>query len=194
MPSKVLWTPHQIDTDLFHPGEKDPSMVLFVGRDSPEKNVWALMSAVAGLGWAQLHLVGGHHVPVSTQQSPSSYITRYGWRDQTFVAGLMSRAAFFVLPSLYEQSSKVLLEAMASGCSVIATLEASRGVITEGVTGYHCDPDADGIREALELAYQDPKAEQVRREAREYILRYHRKKSSDPAFSACVGMETCGKE
>ena len=156
--TKILLSPHRIDTDLFRPAQKVPGMVLFVGRLSPEKRVSSLIEAVRSLPWAHLHLVGDgpERGPLGALTlSLRVAVTWHCFLPQREVAALMAQAPYFVLASRYEQASKVLLEAMASGCMVIATPEASRGVLTDGQNGYLCDGSPGGIRRALEQARTD---------------------------------------
>ena len=56
---KVVVVPPHIDTTLFRPAaHKWPGLVASVGRLSPEKNIGALIAAVAQPPWAHLWIAG----------------------------------------------------------------------------------------------------------------------------------------
>src|SRR5574343_406323 len=153
--SKIVVRPHRIDTSLFRPATKIKDSILYVGRLSPEKNVMALLYARGALEWGALNIIGDgrcrNDLLVSAELLGIS-VKWSGFLPQVEVARAMGEAEYFVLPSKYEQASKVLLEAMACGCLVITTPQASRGVIEDGVNGYLCDGSSKGIAEALERA------------------------------------------
>ncbi len=169
--------PHRIDCDLFRPGKKIRGSVLYVGRMSSEKQVGLIVQATNMVPGIEVVLVGGgpELCPVGGVYpgEGKGILSRYPYLPRIKVAALMGRSDMFVLPSKYEQASKVLLEAMACGCLVIATAEASRGVIVDGRTGYLCLPIANSLATAIRLVMADPLAETVRKAAREYVLRCH---------------------
>ncbi|HAM41563.1 MAG TPA: hypothetical protein DCP69_09560 [Candidatus Omnitrophica bacterium] len=169
----IVVVPTHIDTDLFRPAaHRWPDLIAATSRQSPEKNIGALIAAVAYLPWAHLWVVGDGplHWELSSLVASiwGSRIILLGSVPNDRVAGILSQSEYFVLPSLYDQAPKSLWEAMASGC--LCVVSAQVGVVEDGVTGYLCDPDPSGIRAALERARMDPRRELVRDAARKYIL------------------------
>ena len=57
---RIVVIPNFVDTRLFAPaaGPPDPRSLVFVGRLSPEKNLEALLEALAGLDGTSLTVVG----------------------------------------------------------------------------------------------------------------------------------------
>ena len=161
---------------MFRPAEKVPGMLLYAGRLSPEKQVDLLIRAAAQIPGTSLHLAGDgseSHALLLLGESLKASLVWHGFMAQRDLADLMGRASVFVLASKYEQASKVLLEAMACGCLVVATPEASRGIIVDGRNGYFCLPMADYMAGVIRFALDDPSADQIRAAAREYVLRCH---------------------
>ncbi|MBE2252609.1 MAG: glycosyltransferase family 4 protein [Myxococcus sp.] len=82
--------------------------------------------------------------------------------------------SLLVHPSYAEAFSMVLIEAMATGCCVVATrIAAVPEVIDDGRTGFLFDPgDVEGLRRILERLLADPAlVEQVGRAAREEAVK-----------------------
>lgn len=170
---KVVVSPSQIDTNLFHPASRKWSdIITAVGRLSPEKNFTALINAVALLPWVHLWILGDGPL----REELSDLINRtcgdrgtlLGNIPNDQVASVLSWSEYFVLPSLYDQAPKSLLEAMSCECACIVS--AQIGVVEDGVTGYLCQPTPDGIRTALEWAALDPTRRAVGEAARKHVL------------------------
>ncbi len=118
------------------------TLLLFVGRLVPEKNLPLLMDAVARMSLQRRPLVwlageGPERPRVEAE------IARLGLGERVRLLGersdtriLMQAADLLVLPSSEEGLSNVLLEAMGSGLPVIATaVGGSPELIDDGVTG-----------------------------------------------------------
>jgi glycosyltransferase involved in cell wall biosynthesis len=143
---KMFIVPNGVDTQVFRPNSEyayDPKQVLFVGRLIPEKGLDVLMGAMqrvrAKIPDMRLTAV------VSDYYHQTAYLTRVLSLDDGFLsvksrlplaelAQLYRDAAVFVLPSVgLESFGNVLLEAMASGCPVVATdLPGPAGVVQAG--------------------------------------------------------------
>jgi glycosyltransferase involved in cell wall biosynthesis len=129
-----------------------------VGRLSREKNLIALVEAVAGLS-VSLLLVGNG--PQSQELAELSLqlnvpMNLAGNIPNHDLPALLNDADAFVLPSLYEGHPKALLEAMACGLPVIGSdVSGIRELIQHGENGLLCPPTAVGIREALEVLMAD---------------------------------------
>jgi glycosyltransferase involved in cell wall biosynthesis len=116
---------------LFYQEEKPspvPVRLLYAGKLSRAKGVPWLLKAIATLdsGSYHLDLVGGGHgeeydhcLKLAEEQRES--VTVHGAVPQAELAELMRKAHVMVLPSLYEGLPLIMLEALASGCRVIAS-------------------------------------------------------------------------
>jgi len=156
--SKIVITPPAIDTDLFRPGPKYENLIVSVGRLSPEKNHAPLILAVAEIPWALLLIVGDGPLRGQLTRLAGAVGRRVdvaGTMANSEVAKVLGQAAYFVLPSLYDQSPKVVREAMA--CESACIVSAQVGIVEDGVTGWPCEPTVPGIRGGIERARKDPK-------------------------------------
>ena len=177
-----LW-PRGVDTEVFHPshaslemrtrlteGHPEAPLLLYVGRLSPEKDIELCRPVLEAIPGLRLALVGdGPHRPKLEQHFARTPTHFAGYlRGAELVAAFASADVFF-LPSRTETLGLVLLEAMASGCPVVAAAEGGIvDVIQDGVTGYLFDPanPASGIA-AIRLLLDDTNhREEVRRRAR----------------------------
>lgn len=131
-------------------GVGDDLVFLTVGRYSEEKNQRALVRAMAEvadeLPDSHLFVVGWGPLEDELRRTAADC----GIEDNVTITGRVpsvheyyALADVFVLPSLTEGLSVVLLEAMASGLPVIATEVAGTGeAVVDGTTGYLVRPDS----------------------------------------------------
>ena len=112
---------------------------LFAGRLIKQKAVDVLLAAFARLDDGLL-LIAGDGIDRTALEKQASELgveerVRFlGVRDD--IPALMKTAGCFVLPSRWEGMGIVLIEALASGCPVIAAdFSAARGVLKDGTTG-----------------------------------------------------------
>ena len=148
-----------VDTERFRPRDRSyagASRLLFAGRLAEQKNVGALIEALAcpGLEACVLTLAGTGELAESLVRQAGEC----GVGDRVRFAGLIGDMApvysehdVFVLPSLGEGMSNALLEAMASGMPTVCT-EASGtvDVIRPGENGVLVqEPSAAALAEAL---------------------------------------------
>jgi glycosyltransferase involved in cell wall biosynthesis len=156
-PRSVRIIPNPVDSDLFRPGGAPPRnlQVLYVGRMERRKGVETLIDAMPNV----LRAFPGAEVRLVGQDDPSgpggSSMTTYlrgrsrelglpdgavhftGRVDRFDLPGVYRDAAVCVIPSLYENFPYTCLEAMASGCAVVAS---DAGGIPEIVTN-----EVDGL-------------------------------------------------
>lgn len=120
-----------IDRDCFSFGDKPsvpPVHLLYAGKLSLAKGVdWLLrVFGALRLPAVHLHLAGSGHgreerLCRELAARCGDRVTLHGSLSQPKLAELMRRCHIFVLPSFYEGLPLVLLEALASGCRLVAT-------------------------------------------------------------------------
>lgn len=160
--------PNYVETDRFCPrpateeadgeGMFDTDL-LFVGRLSAEKNLFALLDAIHPLN-IRLKVIGGGPLEAELRDHPASREGRVLWMGRIPHEELPKHfrsCRGFVLPSLYEGHPKALIEAMSCGCPVIGTdVPGIREVLEHRRTGLLCPTDAEGLRAAIQTLLQDP--------------------------------------
>jgi glycosyltransferase involved in cell wall biosynthesis len=124
-----------VDTELFSPKRRDPSLrlswglgpddvaVLYVGRIAAEKNLPVVVQAFEAMKRieprAKLILVGSGPLLEALKQDKPDYIYAGVQRGET-LAQYYASSDVFLFPSLTETFGNVTLEAMASGLAVVA--------------------------------------------------------------------------
>ncbi|MEM2679619.1 MAG: glycosyltransferase family 4 protein [Candidatus Hadarchaeales archaeon] len=109
-----------VDTKFFRPKGKKPGgafKILFVGRDEPRKNLGALKEVCRKLRGVELNIIGA----VGENEGDVRYL---GYVSDEELAEWYRRSHLFVLPSFWEGFSVSILEAMASGTPVLASVYA----------------------------------------------------------------------
>lgn len=190
--------PNAVDPSFLQNGSAASRQgVLMVGRFEPHKNQLGLIRACQKLD-VPLSLVGPRH-PDHTRyfeicrQTAGSSVTFYDSRPQEALKALYGRAAVHALPSYYETTGLVSLEAALAGCQIVMT---SRGYTREYFADHvdYCEPeDVQSIVDALRHATgrtQDTSLQQRilsrftwEHTARESVAGYRRllRSSPDPA-------------
>lgn len=184
-PARVHVVHNGIDTALYRPDpgtdaldriglDRSRPYVLFVGRITRQKGVPHLLRAVRGIDpAAQVVLcAGAPDTPEIDREFRELYEdlsrVREGvhWIPQMLprpeVIQLLTHAAVFVCPSVYEPLGIVNLEAMACGTAVVASrVGGIPEVVADGSTGVLVDADDDfeaGLARALDAVLGDPAA------------------------------------
>lgn len=184
-PSRVHVIHNGIDTGLYRPDhgtevldriglDRDRPYVLFVGRITRQKGVPHLLRAVRDIDpAAQVVLcAGAPDTPEIDREFRDLYEelsrVREGvhWIPQMLprpdVVQLLTHAAAFVCPSVYEPLGIVNLEAMACGTPVVASrVGGIPEVVEDGRTGVLVDVDDDfepSLARALDRVLGDPEA------------------------------------
>jgi glycosyltransferase involved in cell wall biosynthesis len=141
---RVVITGVGYDEELFKRGEKPPAppvRLLYAGKLSRAKGVLWLLKAlrqVIELPW-ELHIAGSgsglEREEILTEAGGmEGRVIFHGALPQADLAELMRNAHIFILPSFYEGFPLVLIEALASGCRLIATsLPAVKELFSTGV-------------------------------------------------------------
>lgn len=118
--------PNVVDTELFRPGDGGREGLLAVGLQYPAKGFDVLLDALARLPEERLTLVGDGPLRAALEAQAE----RLGIADRVEFAGtlpkrevaeLMRRARLVVVPSRFETSGVVAIEALASGAPVVAS-------------------------------------------------------------------------
>lgn len=146
----------------FAPGDV---VALCVSRLTREKGIQDLIGAmhrmaVRGKAQPRLLLVGDGPELNAFRQSAepllsSGRIVMAGRRNDVF--RLLGAADFFVLPSLHENQSLAILEAMMAGKAVVATrVGGTPELVIDGGTGVLCPAsDSEALAEAMTLVAED---------------------------------------
>jgi alpha-maltose-1-phosphate synthase len=146
--------------------DPDRPYVIFVGRITRQKGVPVLLRAAAALDpSAQLVLCAGQADTPELLAEVTSLVAalpRAVWIPKMLakreVIQLLTHAAVFACPSLYEPLGIVNLEAMACGTAVVASRTGGiPEVVADGVTGLLVEPDDERqLADALNALVGDP--------------------------------------
>jgi glycosyltransferase involved in cell wall biosynthesis len=147
--------------------------VLFVGTSHERKNLARLMAAVGALrsaGHSELGLVIAG--PPAAARTPD-WVTHLGYVTDDVLRALYGRAAAVAYVSLYEGFGLPVLEALASGATVVAS--STTGV--REAAGEACvlvDPsDVDAVAEGLRAALEDTRLrDELRGRAPAHLARF----------------------
>ena len=173
-----------IDTDHFSPIEsfkKDSfnknkiKRLLFIGRLDFRKNIENLIKAV-GISGCELDIVGKgqqkkYFETISKQQGV--IVNFIGSVDNREIANIIRGHEVYVLPSLYENNPKTLLEAMSCARVVIGTdVEGIKELIEDGKTGFLSGTEIESIKNAIDRVFStDPcKLNRIAQNARNYVV------------------------
>lgn len=161
-PAQVV--PNGISTTIFAadplvPRQRD-DVVLYVGRFEPHKNQLGLIRALRHAPY-RLVLVGPphpHHPEYFRQcrREARDDVDFIGDTTQKELVPLYRQARVHALPSWYETTGLVSLEAAALGCNIVST---DRGYARAylGDNAWYCDPGhRDSVRRAVDSAMQSP--------------------------------------
>jgi len=152
--------PNYIDTELFKPLslKREENQIIFVGRLEEKKNLFNLIEAISGLP-VHLLLFGNGSLKEKLESFSKVKGARVEFKGnipQTQLPEELNKSTLFTLLSLYEDSPKALLEAMACGLPCIGTnVEGIKEIIRHQENGYLCGTDTDSIREAIVLLLEN---------------------------------------
>jgi len=169
-PGRVHVIPPGYDPALFAPAAADPfpglprPRVAYVGRLAPQKDVGTLLQAFARLpASTTLLLVGDGPDRAALQRRAQRFGGRVhfaGFVPHVQVPAVLQHVDLLVLPSLYEDLSSALIEAMAAGLPVVATrVGGTADLVHHGVNGLLVAPrDPAALAAAISQVLADPAA------------------------------------
>jgi glycosyltransferase involved in cell wall biosynthesis len=161
---RIQIQPNYVDTDVFKPKKRrlraiSSAAIAFVGRLHPVKNIFALLDALEGTHH-RLSIVGGGPQEISLKEYAAKkkidarFLGIYSYKNLSWV---LPEHDVFVLPSMYENNPKALLEAMACGLPVVASdIPGIREIVNHEQNGLLCDPSAHAIRGAIDRLIHNP--------------------------------------
>jgi glycosyltransferase involved in cell wall biosynthesis len=120
-----------IEHEKFKPKKKE-WYVLFMGRFAMQKGVYDLIEAAKRLPDVKFKLVGWGEEEKSMRKDATENVEFYNY---TFRSGrkffdMYSHAAIYCQPSVIESFGLTIVEAMASGCAIVATTDLGyRGIV-----------------------------------------------------------------
>lgn len=184
----ALWQ-RGVDTETFHPdlaswqmrarltqNYPESPLLLYVGRLSAEKEIERIKPVLDAIPSARLALVGDGPYRLALEKHFAGTATYFvGYLAGRELASAFASADAFIFPSRTETLGLVLLEAMASGCPVVASRSGGiTDIVTDGVNGYLFDPsDATGAIAATQrLLEQQEEREIIRQNARREAERW----------------------
>lgn len=171
IPRVGLWR-RGVDADLFHPslrdeatraelsgGHPDDTILLYVGRLAPEKQIEQVREVLRRVPGTRLALVGGGpHRPVLEEYFAGLPVVFAGYRTGAELARAYASADVFVFPSAFESFGLVLLEAMGAGIPVVSSrVGGAIDIVEEGVSGYTFDvDDVEGLVRGVAACVSEP--------------------------------------
>jgi glycosyltransferase involved in cell wall biosynthesis len=175
--TKITLLRNYINTDQFKPlnvKRKMRNRLLFVGRLHPVKNITGLLNALDGLNIG-LDIVGKGQQERelrSFAENNDLDVNFFGVVPNSRLPELINRYSIYILPSLFENNPKTLLESMACGIAVIGSnVEGIKEIIKHKANGLICETDAESISQAINtLIHNKRLRERVGRNARSFIL------------------------
>lgn len=128
---------------------------LFVGSGDPRKNMAIIPKAIELLGLNIPLVVAGWSG--WSEKASLKKVRFLGYVDDDDLARLYSGAVALIFPSRYEGFGLPILEAMACGCPVVTTREASMPEVAGDAALYMKDPDdAEGLAAMLKELSASP--------------------------------------
>lgn len=180
--NKVGLLTNYIDCELFYPMENMQRLdrFIFVGRLSPQKNIFNLIEAVGQLHKG-LDIYGDGELRAELERMvrEKGYDVCFkGTVDNRKLTFIYNKYLYYILPSFFEGMPKTLLEAMACGLVCIGTdTDGINEVITDEYTGYLIEGTlVENIKNAIQKINKR-RYQEVSNHAVTYIEKKHSLKS-----------------
>ena len=164
--------PNGIDLGDYEDRTEDKASVVFVGRDDERKGLSVLLDA-----WPRVHAVVPHATLTVVGAGRRREIPGVAYRGEVAEADKraeLARAAVYCAPNLGGESFGItLVEAMASGCAIVASALPGFVHVLDGAGRLVAPGDADGLARALiELVSDAGRLEEARHQARQRAPTY----------------------
>ena len=146
--------PNYVDVERFKKldVQKIKNSIVFIGRLEKQKNLFNLLKALVGLDYS-LTIVGEGSLLKTLMEYAKTYNINVKFIQRVpneELPVLLNKHEIFILPSLYEGTPKVLLEAMACGMSVIGTnVVGINEIIINNFNGLLCETDPVSIHNTI---------------------------------------------
>lgn len=162
-----------VDTELFYPDKNkhlgtNEVQLLFISRLMPQKGIDILIKAcnvlnTKGITNYKLTIVGEGHLKglmfsLIDKFNLKEKINFLGWKDLEELPEIYRRADIFILPSVMEGMSSVVLQAMASGLPIVASrVKGFEEVVEENINGLFAEyNNPNQFAEAIEKLIKSP--------------------------------------
>lgn len=166
--------------------------VVLAARIEPHKNQLALIRALRGAPY-DVHIVGGAHphypayfgkCMTASESAPNIHMS--GRLDPSGLAQLLRRSRVHVLPSLWETTGLVSLEAAACGCNVVAGIQGHAREYL-GETAWYCEDLSDSeIKRVVIEAHDAPQRPALSQAVRESFTWRHAALASVAAYERAI--------
>jgi len=161
---KIIRTPYGVDLERFQPdpnGHQERFTVLTVGNLGIEKGTGYLLDSITLLGRRDIKLKMAGSLDTYIKNKLRTFRqpwTFAGHIHQQNLASLYNSASVYCLLSVQEGMSMTVLEAMACGIPVVASINTGAAdIITDGVDGFIVPiRDLEATAEKLLLLYKNP--------------------------------------
>jgi glycosyltransferase involved in cell wall biosynthesis len=173
---RIVWVPNFVDTDLFSPDDRPRrDYLLFVGRFNSQKNLPALLEAVALRQTQRPIVLVGQGEEEDTLRRLASHLglqVRFaGVVPNDSLPELYRRAWAFVLPSRYEGMPKALLEAMACATPCLGSdVDGIRDLIVDEENGLLVPPTTQSLAIGLARLEDDELRQTIGQGARRFVV------------------------
>lgn len=153
---KITIIPNPVDTKLFKPRQSSSPIVLFVGRGTIPKGIDTLIKAAPKIKGK---------IIVVTKVISQKFIKKGEKVGITFrfhlphreMPEIYNQARVFILPSLDEEQSLTILEAMVSGLPIVTTETGGGGLIKDQENGIIIPPrNPDALTGAINKLLDNP--------------------------------------
>ena len=191
MPFQLI--PNGVDTEWFTPSERKTRSrikILFAGRLNVEKDLPTMLKATDLLVKSGrdigVEIVGDgpereRLVSMVKQMGLQDVVNFNGWVDRSMMRTIYSEADIFVLPSIDEGMSNVVLEAMASGMPVVVTrIRGNVDLVEDGVNGFLFEPgDVNALKNLLEKVLDEKIRHQMGEKSRKKAEQYSWRRTAE---------------
>jgi glycosyltransferase involved in cell wall biosynthesis len=192
-PMRVV--PNAVDPARFPPGLpwKERQGVLYVGRLEPHKNQLGLIRALRGTG-IPLTIVGGEHphhpsYAAAVRAEARGAVRVVGQTSHDELKDFYARARVHAVPSGFETTGLVSLEAALAGCNVVTTEVGYAREYFEDMAWYCSPHDQASIRAAVTAALAGPPRNGLRQRILDRYTWEHTAAATVAAYRELVGAE-----